>query len=106
MANQKHYFIKLNDIENLHIETIPYLMTQKIQNHCNNYVCLIFIGHQYPKTATAEDLLEIAFIQGIIPAVTQDQVSKPKPSKEGEKKKDWNNIDDHDDEWHSSVYDF
>ena len=69
---------------------------------------LWFLGHQYPKTATAEDLLEIAFIQGIIPAVTQDQVTKPKPSKEGEKKKDWNNIndDDDDDDWHTSVYDF
>lgn len=32
-------------------------------------VFLKWAGHQYPKTETDEDLLEIAFLQGIIPAM-------------------------------------
>lgn len=50
--------------------------------------------------------MEIAFIQGIIPAVTQDQAGKPKAKKE-DKKKDWDAIDDEDEnKSHSSVYEF
>ena len=65
-------------------------------------------GYEYPRTDTAEELLEIAFIQGIIPAVTQDQVTKPKSKKE-ENKKDWesgNSVEEDDNKLHSSIYEF
>ena len=72
------------------------------------FICKNKTGHEYPRTDTAEELLEIAFIQGVIPAVTRDQVTKPKSKKE-EKKKDWesgNNVEEDDNKLHSSVYEF
>ena len=69
------------------------------------YYSITNLGHEYPKTATAEDLLDIAFEKGIIPAVTQENVTKPKP--ENPPEKDWDDIKSEDeDEWHSSIYDF
>ena len=51
--------------------------------------------------------MDIAFIQGIIPAVTQDHATKPKPPAAPYEEVDWEDyIDDENEEWHKSVYDF
>ena len=50
--------------------------------------------------------MEIAFVQGIIPAVTLEQAEKPKPPTDPYKKDREAYISDDDDELHPSVYKF
>ena len=67
------------------------------------------IGHEYPRTETADELLRIAFEEGIIPAITQDQLTNKPKSKEERKKKwetDNNSVEEDDNVSHSSVYEF
>ena len=67
------------------------------------------IGHEYPRTETADALLKIAFEEGIIPAITQDQLTNKPKSKE-ERKKNWesdnNSVEEDDNISHSSIYEF